>query len=268
MRGFQELAAYFVRWKEIFDRYADDPNPPGLNQLIESIEDREDREKIHSLCYDSAVEVLRKFFPEEGEHGTIVGSLCASAVDGTHMGPYTKGSALSLSYHYCAGDNYDFKIPKGGIGSLSYGLERVFDRYAGPLGGEIKYKTPIENFIIEEGSDGQSVVGVRMKDGVEYRADKVISTLDAYSTYIRLMDSSKLPGDFVRAVEDIEYTNGYIQVHLCMKDLPTFTKQLEFLNGTTQSWLVVRPSHLKVFIPVHYLHIIFLWSCQKGKRKT
>jgi phytoene dehydrogenase-like protein len=79
---------------------------------------------------------------------------------------------------------------------------------------------------------------VTLKNGEEIRAKKVISTLDAYSTYIRLMDKRALPTDFVNVVEEIEYTDGYIQIHLSMKDLPTFTKQLPFVNGTEQSWLV------------------------------
>jgi len=238
MKGFQDLAAYFVEWKEMFDRYADQPDPPTMSQVIAEAKDEATREALSVLTYDSAVEVMRRFFPEAGEHGTILGSLAASAVDGTHMGPFSKGSALSMSYHYCAGDTYDFKIPKGGIGTLSHALERVFNRYAQNLGGEIRYKAPIENFLINEGEQGNSVKGVRLENGEEIYAEKVISSLDAYSTYIRLMDKTKLPSDFVSTVEDIDYTNGYIQIHLTMNDLPKFTKQLEFVNGTVQSWLV------------------------------
>jgi phytoene dehydrogenase-like protein len=150
------------------------------------------------------------------------------------MGPFTKGSAASLSYHYCAGDNYDFKIPRGGIGELSYALERVFNRYASSLGGNIRYKTPISKFLMEDGV----VSGVALEDGQELTASAVISTLDAYSTYMRLSDSSQLPPDFVRSVQEIEYTNGYIQIHLTLKDLPRFAGHMEFVNDTPQSYLL------------------------------
>ena len=59
-------------------------------------------------------------------------------------------------------------------------------------------------------------------------AKKVISTLDAHSTFLRLGDRSKLPGDFARAIDDIDYDMGYMQIHLTLKGLPTFEKQLEF----------------------------------------
>ena len=234
MQGFQDLGSYLSTWKETFDKYQDEV-PPSLQQIIAEAPDQETREALSMLNYGSAVEVMRKFFPEEGKHGTILGSLSASAIDGTHKGPYTKGSAASMSYHYCAGDTYDFKIPKGGIGTLSHALERVFKKY----GGEVRYKQPIANFIVENNADGDGeVVGVKLENGEEIHARAVISTLDAQSTFTRLCDRKTLPADFVAAVDDIEYTNGYMQIHLTLKNLPTFTKQLAFVNGTVQSWLV------------------------------
>ena len=242
MQGFQDLASYFTAWKEVFDEYVGKPSPP-LEEIIAGIEDDEKREAVAILTFGSTAEVLRKFFPEPGMCSTIQGSLSASAVDGTHMGPFTKGSAASLSYHYCAGDNYDFKIPKGGIGELSYALERVFDRYAAPLGGAVRYKSPITEFVMRDGV----VSGVRMQDGKEVLSSAVISTLDAHSTFIRLADSRQLPPDFVHSVEDIDYTNGYIQIHLTLKALPRFVGHMEFVNDTPQAYLMAyikSPEHL------------------------
>ena len=242
MKGFQELASCFVAWKDVFDEYVGKPVPP-IEEIIAGIEDEEKREAVALLTFGSTVEVLRKFFPEEDMCGTIQGSLSASAIDGTHMGPYTKGSAASLSYHYCAGDNYDFKIPKGGIGELSYALERVFRRYADPLGGAIHYKSPIDRILMEEGV----ARGVQLENGEQFTAGAVISTLDAQSTYLRLADAAQLPADFVRSVEEIEYTNGYIQIHLTLKGLPRFTGHMAFVNDTPQSYLLAyikSPQHL------------------------
>jgi phytoene dehydrogenase-like protein len=106
----------------------------------------------------------------------------------------------------------------------------VFERY----GGEVRFKAQVESFLIEDGE----VRGVRMRDGEEIRAGAVVSTLDANSTFNRLCEPGSLPTEFTNAVDDIEYTNGYVQLHLTIKRLPTFTKQLEFVNGTEQSWLI------------------------------
>ena len=229
MDAFSNLGSYFSAFKEMFDEYAH-ATPPPLEAIIAAAPDEKTRAALSKLCYGSAVEVLREFFKEPGKHGCIQGSLSASAIDGTHMGPYTKGSALSLSYHYCAGDNYDFKIPKGGIGTISLSLQKVFEKY----GGKVRFKAVVENFLIEDGK----VSGVRLRDGEEIRAKAVISTLDARATFLRLCEPGHLPSDFVNSVEEIEYTNGYLQLHLTLRRLPTFTKQLEFVNGTVQSWLV------------------------------
>lgn len=230
MRGFQDLARFLQVWKKSFEKYIN-RTPPTIEQMIAEAETGEEREALHALNYDSAMGILRRFFPETGKFGTILGSLTASAVDGTHKGPFSKGGACSLSYHYCAGDNYDFKLPRGGIGSLSYCLEKVVNKY----GGEIRYKSPIESFIVEDGS----VAGVVLKGGETISANAVISTLDAHSTFIRLMpESASLPSDFVHSIEDIDYTNGYIQIHLCLDDLPTFTGHMEFVNGTDQALIM------------------------------
>ncbi|MEM8609030.1 MAG: NAD(P)/FAD-dependent oxidoreductase [Myxococcota bacterium] len=227
--GFNRLGSFFSHFKEMFEKYVHD-KPPTLEQIIAEVPDAEARAAISKLSYGSAVEILRDFFPNATEHGCIQGSLCASAIDGTHMGPFTKGSGVSMAYHYTAGDTYDFKIPKGGIGTVSTSLLKVFERY----GGEVRFRSPVESLIVEEGK----VLGVRVKDGEEIRSRAVISTVDSKATFGSLCDRDVLPTDFANAVDDIEYANGYIQVHMTIRRLPTFTNHLAFVNGTVQSWLV------------------------------
>ncbi len=227
--GFNRLGSFFSHFKTMFEKYLHE-KPPTLEGIIADEPDATARAALSKLSYGSAVEILRDFFPDPEQHGCIQGSLCASAIDGTHMGPYTKGSGVSMAYHYTAGDTYDFKIPKGGIGTVSTSLLRVFERY----GGEVRFRCPVDELLLE----GKTVVGVRLANGEEVRSDAVVSTLDSKMTFSELCDSSVLPTDFANSVDDIEYTNGYIQVHMTIKRLPTFTKQLEFVNGTVQSWLV------------------------------
>ena len=227
--GFNRLGSFFANFKEMFERYMHE-KPPTLEEIIAMEPDDKTRQALSRLSYGSAIEIIREFFKDSDKHGCIQGSLSASAIDGTHMGPYTKGSAASMSYHYTAGDTYDFKIPKDGIGTVSSSLLKVFQRY----GGEVRFKSIVEEFIIEHGA----VVGVRMKDGEEIRSEATISTLDSKMTFANMCAPGTLPTDFANAVDDIEYANGYVQVHMTIKELPTFKNQLEFVNGTVQSWLV------------------------------
>lgn len=227
--GFNGLGSLFSSFKTTFEKYMH-AKPPSLEQIIAMEPDETIRSALSKISYGSAVEIIREFFPDASQHGCIQGSLCASAIDGTHMGPYTKGSGLSMAYHYTAGDTYDFKIPKGGIGTVSSSLMKVFERY----GGEVRFKSIVDALLIEDGA----VTGVRTKDGEEIRASAVVSTLDSKTTFGHLCKRDVLPTDFANAVDDIEYANGYIQVHMTIRRLPTFRKQLEFVNGTVQSWLV------------------------------
>ena len=119
--GFNRLGSYFAHFKTMFERYLHE-KPPAIEEIIANEPDDTARAALAKLSYGSAVEILRDFFPNADEHGCIQGWFCASAIDGTHLGPYTKGSGISMAYHYTAGVTYDFKIPRGGIGTVSSSL--------------------------------------------------------------------------------------------------------------------------------------------------
>jgi phytoene dehydrogenase-like protein len=128
------------------------------------------------------------------------------------------------------GDEYDFRTPKGGIGALSEAIAKsVEDR-----GGKIQYNTRVKRFLIENGK----LTGVELKSGEKITARVVLSSLDARTTFIDLVGEDHLPSDFVHAVKEIEYKNGYIQIHMTLKELPEFTGHLAFANENNIRWLM------------------------------
>ena len=229
IQGLAALAEYFQPFKKLFDEQAFKA-PDAIETLIAQEPDPQAREilvKIHSA---SAMEVLRQFFPDPEKYRCIMGSVSASAIDGTHMGPYTPGTALSMAYHYTAGDAYDFKIPRGGIGALSQALAKsVTDR-----GGEIRYNAQVKRFLIEEGR----ITGVELRDGEQLAAGVVLSSLDARTTFLGLAGEKYLPSEFTHSVKEIEYTNGYVQIHMTLRELPEFTGHLSFANQDEIRWLM------------------------------
>jgi phytoene dehydrogenase-like protein len=228
--GLAALSEHLQPFKDLFDAEIGG-NPRPLERLIAEIPDADTRESLIRICYSaSAMDVLRQFFPDPEKHRCIQGSLMASAIDGTHMGPYSPGSAFSLAYHYTAGDAYDFKIPRGGIGALSNALEQSFL----DAGGEVRYRAAVKRFLIEDGK----ITGVELRDGDKISAKIVLSSLDARSTFIDLTGEENLPSEFAHAVKEIKYTNGYIQLHMTLKELPHFTGQLEFANKDNLGWLL------------------------------
>ncbi len=238
IEALAKMADFLSKYKALVDQEIF-KEPSSLDSLIANAPDAETRETLISIVRGSAMDVLRRFFPVQGKYNCILGSLCASAIDGTHMGPFTPGSGLSLAYHYTTGDAYDFRTPKGGIGALSEALARsVEDR-----GGKIRYGAQVRRFLIENGK----VSGVELKGGERITARVVLSSLDARSTFIDLAGESELTSDFVQAVKEIEYQNGYIQIHMTLSELPEFTGHLAFANENNIRWLMAyipSPEHL------------------------
>ena len=70
--------------------------------------------------------------------------------------------------------------PLGGSLPMSRALER---RYT-DLGGVVSYGSGVEKILVE----GDKAVGVRLADGSEHRAGRVISAADGYSTIFRMLE--------------------------------------------------------------------------------
>jgi len=229
LEGLAAFADYMQKFKALVDEEMFKA-PSSLESLIARAPDAETREILIKTIYGSTMDILRQFFPDPEKHRCILGSLCASAIDGTHTGPFTPGNGLSLAYHYTLGDAYDFRTPRGGIGALSNTIAKsVEDR-----GGEIRYNTRVKRFLIENGK----LTGVELKSGEKITANVVLSSLDARTTFIDLVGGEHLPSDFVHAVKEIDYKNGYIQIHMTLKELPEFTGHLAFANEKKIRWLM------------------------------
>lgn len=232
------MAGFVQKYKDLVDQQMFKA-PDSLEKLIAQAPDSETRETLMKIIHGSAMDVLRQFFPDPGKHNCILGSLCASAIDGTRMGPFTPGTGLSLAYHYTMGDAYDFRTPRGGIGVLSDTIAKsVEDR-----GGKIQYGAQVKRLLIEN----RKITGVELRSGQTITANVVLSSLDAHTTFMDLVGEDQLPSDLVHAVKEIEYRNGYIQIHMTLKELPEFTGHLAFANENNVRWLtsyIPSPEHL------------------------
>ncbi len=238
LEGLAGLYNFLQKFKAVVDRdLFMEPRP--LDKLIAEAPDDETRSILLNIFQGSAIGILRQFFPDPKKHRIIQASLCASAIDGTHKGPFTPGSGLSLAYHYTMGDAYDFRTPKGGIGAFSQALVRAFEDH----GGKIRYGAPVKRLLIEKGT----IAGVQLRNGEKISAKVILSNLDAYATFMGLVGEEYLPSDFVHAVKEIEYKNGYIQIHMTLKEMPEFTGHVAFANENNIRWIMAyipSPEHL------------------------
>ncbi len=215
--------------------------PRSLGAVIDGMPTVESRDVMRRCIFGSCMDIIRQFFPDPDRHRPIQGSLAAMAVDGTGQGPYSPGTAFSLVYHLAAmAVGIHYQLVKGGMGTLSEAIRKAVERN----GGEVRLKTRVRRVLVENGK----AIGVELRGGEKITANVVLSNLDAYATFIRLVGEEHLPSDFVRMIERIKYTNPYLEIHATLRELPEFTADLAFANKDRMRWsmsYIPSPEHLE-----------------------
>jgi phytoene dehydrogenase-like protein len=108
----------------------------------------------------------------------------------------------------------DAGYPIGGSLAFARAIER---RYV-ELGGEIHYRSRVEEILVEpcqeRGRRGDCAVGVRLADGTEHRADLVISAADGHATIFDML-GGRYVNDRVRGFyEELPIFQPVVQVSL------------------------------------------------------
>ncbi|MBN1224188.1 MAG: NAD(P)/FAD-dependent oxidoreductase, partial [Candidatus Aminicenantes bacterium] len=93
-------------------------------------------------------------------------------------------------------ENGDLGWPSGGSLAFSRKIEKRF----GDLGGKVHYRAKVEKILVEN----DQAVGVRLQDGSEHQADRVISAADGYSTIFGLLE-----GRYVNAIIQKYYEDSF-----------------------------------------------------------
>lgn len=92
----------------------------------------------------------------------------------------TIGMMMTLAWMH----NQDAGYPIGGSLAFAQAIEK---RYL-ELGGEIHYRARVEKILVENGR----AVGVRLADGTEHHADRVISAADGHATIFDMLEGRYL----------------------------------------------------------------------------
>ncbi len=203
--------------------------PKSLGAVIDGVPTIQARDVIRRCVFGSCMDMIKEYFPDPDKHRPIQGSLAAMAVDGTGLGPYSPGTAFSLAYHLAAmAVGIHYQLVKGGMGLFSKAIRKAVE----DNGGEVRLGTRVKRIVVENGR----AIGVELQDGERITAHVVLSNLDAYATFIRLVGEGHLPSDFVRRVKRIKHTNPYLEIHATLKELPEFVGQLAFANKNNIRW--------------------------------
>jgi phytoene dehydrogenase-like protein len=103
---------------------------------------------------------------------------------------------------------------RGGTGAISNAIGDA----AREAGAEIRTEVQVGRILVKDGR----AEGVVLDSGEEIRATVVSSSLDPNLTFLKLMDSSELPDDFLEEVRRYKYRGSSGKVNLALDGLPEF----------------------------------------------
>jgi len=175
---------------------------------------------ITRLFSMSATDLLERWF----ETPEMKGFMAVNGIIGTWAGPDAPGTAYVLMHH-SVGDIGDGEVAswgfvEGGMGAVALACERS----ARALGAEIRTEAAVDRVLTVNGK----VRGVTLADGEELLAPIVVTTCHPKITFLRQLDRSELPGDFVHDIEHWRTRSGTVKINLAISELPTFTADPEF----------------------------------------
>lgn len=123
-------------------------------------------------------------------------------------------AAFALIFHYFVMDYY---LPKGGFQVMS----DVLADFITERGGEIRYRTMVEEIVLERGRAS----GVRLRGGDVVRAPYIISNSDARRTFLQMLPPEATTEPFKLKLRDTPVSDSVVTVFLGVdipaEDIPT-----------------------------------------------
>ena len=170
-------------------------------------------EYLTKLMTMSSADFLDEWF----EFEPLKATMSASGIIGTFMGPRSPGSAYVMLHHYMGDIDGAFRawgFQRGGTGAVSMAIACSAKHF----GADILTEAPVEKVIVKNGR----AMGVVLENGDEYQADKVISGLDPKLSFLKMVDESDLPSDFVTDIKNFRIRGSSGKVNLALDGLPNF----------------------------------------------
>jgi len=112
----------------------------------------------------------------------------------------------AVTGHYLEGGYY----PKGGGRAIPKAFVRALRKHQ----GQIMLSTSVQKIIIEKYKKGYQAVGVRLADGTELRAKKIISNASPKITYEQLIGREFLSKKLLRKLDQFTYTTAAVVLYI------------------------------------------------------
>lgn len=154
---------------------------------------------------------------EEIASDLLKGAVAFDAVLGTHLGPRSPNSLMTL-YYRLAGDSAGrqgaLALPRGGMGAVA----DAFERAARAAGVEIRTACPVAAILVEH----HAAVGVVLDTGEEIRAATIVSAANPRHTLLDLVGPRHFDAGLVRRVRAIRSRGNVVRLHLALEGPPPF----------------------------------------------
>ncbi len=172
-----------------------------------------DGQKAIEILTGAATPILDRWFESE----QLKVTLATDAIIGAMASPSMPGTAYVLFHHVmgeCDGVRGVWGYVRGGMGGISNAIAAA----ALEAGAEIRTSSEVTRILVK----GGQAAGVVLKDGAEISARRVASGADANVTFLKLLQGTDLPPDFLQAVRNIDYSSASLKINISLSELPDF----------------------------------------------
>jgi len=190
------------------------------------------RREVLALFTRSARDLLDAWFESE----PVKAAFGFDSIVGNFASPDHPGSAYVLLHHVFGevnGRKGAWGHVMGGMGTIT----RLMAEAAREAGAGIVTDTRVEQVLVED----RKAVGIRLADGEEVRAKRVIANVGPKLLFGRLIARDDLPEDFARAMDGFKAGSGSLRMNLALAGLPRFACLPETGNHL-KSGIILAPS--------------------------
>ncbi|MEE4107825.1 MAG: NAD(P)/FAD-dependent oxidoreductase [Halieaceae bacterium] len=163
---------------------------------------------------------MRDLLDEHFENDVLKAALSWDGLVGSKLAPRSPNQAvLTLLARMAGSRGGQHYLPAGGTAGLVDALTRA----AKTAGAELRLNAPVARVTIEGDENGQRCTGVRLEDGSELTARRVVSSADPKTTFFSLVGAPSLEIEFSNRIRRLR-ADGYVaKLHLALSGLPAFT---------------------------------------------
>jgi phytoene dehydrogenase-like protein len=198
-----------------------DPSAPGIHDLLGLLKLGNGFRKLpragQALLIKTMTMSCAGLLDEWFESPELKASLAATGTIGTYGSPRTPGTAFVFLHYYLGevnGSAGAWGFVRGGMGSVAEALAAS----ARSRGAAIRTGAAVEQILVRDGT----ARGVVLEGGEEIHGRMVVSNADPKRTFLRLVERSHLPSEFVRGVENIRCNGNSAKINLALSELPDF----------------------------------------------